>query len=49
MRSPKRFHLSKFISVIFFVVVEEDNVTSYCDDRTPYSKGKNVVTVLENI
>ena len=45
----KDFIYLTFISVIFFVVVEEDNVTSYCDDRTPYSKGKNVVTVLENI
>ena len=32
---------------MFFV--EEDNVTSYADDTTPYSNGKNVVAVLENI
>ena len=32
-----------------FLFVEEDNVTSYADDTTPYSNGKNVVTVLENI
>ena len=25
------------------------NVTSYADDTTPHSNGKNVVTVLENI
>ena len=32
-----------------FFFVEEDNVTSDADDTTPYSNGKNVVTVLENI
>ena len=37
-----------FICDLFFFV-EEDNVTSYADNTTPYSKGKNVVTVLENI
>ena len=37
-----------YICHLFFFV-EEDNVTSYADDTTPYSKGKNVVTVLENI
>ena len=31
-----------------FLFVEED-VTSYADDTTPYSNGKNVVTLLENI
>ena len=29
--------------------VEEDNVTSYVDDKAPYPNGKNVETVLENI
>ena len=33
----------------FFLFVEVDNVTSYADDATPYSNGKNVVTNLENI
>ena len=33
--------------LLFFV--EEDNATSYADDTTPYSNGKDVVTVLENI
>ena len=33
----------------FFFFGEEHNVTSYADDTTPYSNGKNVVTVLENI
>ena len=28
-----------------FFFVGEDNVTSYADDNTPYSNGKNVVTV----
>ena len=37
-----------YICDLFFFV-EEDNVTSYADDTTPYSNGKNVVTVLENI
>ena len=32
-----------------FFFVEQDNVTSYADDTTPYSNGKNIVTVLENI
>ena len=32
-----------------FFFVEEDSVTNYADDTTPYSNGKNVVTVLENI
>ena len=32
-----------------FFFVGEDNVTSYADDNTPYSNGKNVVTVLANI
>ena len=36
-----------YICHLFFFV-EEDNVTSYADDTTPYSKGKNVVAVLEN-
>ena len=31
----------------FFFFVED--VTSYADDTTPHSNGKNVVTVLENI
>ena len=31
-----------------FFFVEEDNFTSYADDTTAYSNGKNVVTVLEN-
>ena len=34
-------------NLVFFV--EEDNATSYTIDTTPYSKRKNVVTVLENI
>ena len=37
-----------YIFDIFFFV-GEDNVTSYADDNTPYSNGKNVVTVLANI
>ena len=37
-----------YISDLFFFV-EEDNVTSYDNDTTPCSNGKNVVTVLENI
>ena len=37
-----------YICDLFFFF-EEDNVTSYADDTTPYSNGKNVVTVLENI
>ena len=37
-----------YICHLFFYV-EEDNVASYADDTTPYLKGKNVVTVLENI
>ena len=32
-----------------FFFVGEDNVTSYADDTTPYSNGKNVVTVFANI
>ena len=32
-----------------FLFVEEDNGTSYTDDTTPYSSGKNAATVLENI
>ena len=35
-----------YICDLFFFV-EEDNVTSYADDTTPYSNGKNVVTVLK--
>ena len=37
-----------YICNLFFFV-EEDNVTSYANDTTPYSNGKNVVMVLENI
>ena len=37
-----------YICNLFFFV-EQDNVTSYADDTTPYSNGKNIVTVLENI
>ena len=37
-----------YICDLFFFV-EEDNVTSYADDTTPYSNGKIVITVLENI
>ena len=40
---------STFTSVIFSFLVEGDNVTSYVDDTTPYSNGKNVVTVSEKI
>ena len=40
---------STFKSTIFFFFGEEHNVTSYADDTTPYSNGKNVVAVLENI
>ena len=36
-----------YICNLFFFV-EEDNVISYADDTTPYSNGKNIVTVLEN-
>ena len=43
---PLLFNIS--ICDLFFFV-EEDNVTSYADDTTPYSNVKNVVTVLENI
>ena len=32
-----------------FFFVEKDNVTSYADDTTPHSNGKNIVPVLENI
>ena len=42
------FWLNIYICDLFFFV-EKDNVTSYADDTTPYSNGKNVVTVLENI
>ena len=28
---------------------EEDNITSYANGTTPYSNGKNVLTVLENV
>ena len=38
---------STLTSISFFV--EEDNVTSYADDKTPYPNGKNVLRVLENI
>ena len=44
--SPLLFNI--YICDLFFFV-EEDNVTSYAEDTTPYSDGKNVVTVLENI
>ena len=37
-----------YICNLFFFV-EENNVTSYADESTPYSNGKNIVTVLENI
>ena len=37
-----------YICDLFFFI-EKDNVTSYADDTTPYSNGKNVVTVLENL
>ena len=43
---PLLFHI--YICNLFFFV-EEDNVTSYADDATTYSKCKNVATVLENI
>ena len=36
-----------YIFDLFFFVGED--VTSYADDTTPYSNGKNVVTVLANI
>ena len=39
---------SIYICDLFFFD-EEDNATSNADDTTPYSNGKNVVTVLENI
>ena len=32
-----------------FFFVEEENVTSYADDTTPYSDSDNVVTILEEI
>ena len=37
-----------YVCYLFFFA-EEENVTSYADDTTPYSNGKNAVTVLENI
>ena len=37
-----------YICDLFFFV-EKDNVISYAYDTTPYSNGKNVVAVLENI
>ena len=37
-----------YICDIFFFV-EENNVTIYADDRTPYSNGKNVAAILENM
>ena len=37
-----------YICDIFFFV-EEDTVSSYAGDTTPYSNGKNVATVLKNI
>ena len=37
-----------YICDLFFFV-EGDNVISYNDDATPYSNGKNVVTVLKDI
>ena len=37
-----------YICDLFFFA-EEDNVTSYADNTTPYSNDKNDVTVLENI
>ena len=43
---PLLFHI--YICNLFFFV-EEDNVTSYANDTTPYSNGQNVVMVLENI
>ena len=43
---PTLFNI--YICDVFFFV-EEDNVTSYGDDTTSYSNGKNVVTVSENI
>ena len=32
-----------------FFFVEEENVTSYADDTTPYSDSDNAVTILEDI
>ena len=46
MLDPDLFNI--YICDLFFSV-EEDNVTSYADDTTPYSNGKNVLTVLEYI
>ena len=40
---------SKYSKCDLFFFVEEDNVTSYADNKAPYLSGKNVVTVLENI
>ena len=40
--------LKIYICNLFFFL-EEENVTSYADDTTPYSNGKNIVTVLKNI
>ena len=42
------FFYSTFTSVIFSFLVEGD-VTSYADDTTPYSNGKNVVTVSKKL
>ena len=44
--SPLLFNI--YICDLFFFV-EEDTVTSYADNTTPFSNGKHVVTVLENI
>ena len=37
-----------YICDLFFFVAG-DNVTSYANDTTPCLKGKNVVTVLDNL
>ena len=41
--------LSKIYIYNLFFFLEEENVTSYADDTSPNSNGKNVVTVLKNI
>ena len=48
-------YFSNFIDLLIGVPqgsilgIEEENVTSYADDTSPYSNSDNVVTVLEEI
>ena len=45
------YRSSSFSSRICYlsIFIEEENVTGYAHDTTPYSYGKNVSTVLENL